>query len=199
MIKNIVLDMGNVLLNYDPEIPLIAFCDCEEAKDIIRRELFEGPEWIMGDLGEVTDAGRYDLVKERVPEIYHEALKKCCDEWDICMTPVDGARDFCHKMREMGKKIYVLSNASDKFYTYFLNFLPLDFFDGIVVSADEHIIKPNLQIYKRLLDRYHLLAEECLFIDDRKDNVEGAKAVGMQAIQFMNNYMEISALLEAEE
>lgn len=199
MIKNIVLDMGNVLLNYDPEIPLNAFCDCEEAKDIIRRELFEGPEWIMGDLGEVTDAGRYDLVKERVPKEYHSALRKCCDEWDICMTPLDGARDFCHKMREIGKKIYVLSNASDKFYTYFLNFLPLDFFDGIVVSADEHLIKPDVQIYKRFLDRYHLLAGECLFIDDRRNNVEGAKAVGMQAVQFMNNYMEISAMLEAEE
>lgn len=195
MIENIVLDMGNVLLNYDPEIPLNAFCHSEEAKDIIRKELFEGPEWEMGDLGLVTDRGRYDLVKARVPEKYHAELKHCVDEWDICMTPVTGAREFCREMRDAGKKLYILSNASDKFYEYFSNFLPLDFFDGVLVSADVHMIKPDLGIYKHLLETYELKAQECLFIDDRANNVEGAKAAGMQAVLFANNYEEIKELI----
>ena len=64
MLKNIIFDMGNVLLDYDPEIPLNEFCRSEEEKDAIRRELFEGPEWVQGDMGTIRDADRYDLVKD---------------------------------------------------------------------------------------------------------------------------------------
>ena len=67
MIRNIVLDMGNVLLDYNPEFVMDTFCSSEEEKDIIRRELFEGPEWEMADSGDIKDKDRFDLVKSRVP------------------------------------------------------------------------------------------------------------------------------------
>ena len=57
MIKNIIFDMGNVLLSYNPQIPLDLYCRSQEAKDIIRRELFEGPEWVQGDYGYVSNLG----------------------------------------------------------------------------------------------------------------------------------------------
>ena len=195
MIQNIVLDMGNVLLDYNPEVPLEFFCESEESKHIIRKELFEGPEWALGDLGQISDRERFDLVKVRVPEKYYEELKRCVDYWDICMTVVPGAREFCKKMRKAGKKLYVLSNASDRFYDYFTRFLPLDYFDGVVVSADVDIVKPDAGIYQYLLDTFRLLPEECLFIDDREDNVEGARQVGMQAVQFQNDFEVIEKLV----
>lgn len=188
MIKNIILDMGNVLLDYNPQVPLEAFCSSDRERDIIRKELFEGPEWSQGDLGIIPDTGRYDLVKKRVPKEYWTGLKKCCDEWDICMNPLEGARSFCDTMKGKGYGLFVLSNASDKFYQYFPKFLPLDFFDGIVVSADHHILKPDRRIYEYLLEKYRLIPEECLFIDDRQDNVEGALSVGMQAYRFQNDF-----------
>ena len=85
MIRNIVLDMGNVLLDFNPEFVLDKFCSSEEEKEVIRKELFEGPEWALGDRGDIKDKDRFDLVKARVPEKYHEALRNCCDHWDICM------------------------------------------------------------------------------------------------------------------
>lgn len=196
MIKNIALDMGNVLLDYDPEVSLNKFCPDEEAKNIIRRELFEGPEWAMGDRGEISDGDRYGLVKPRVPEKYQEALKKCAENWDICMTPVDGALDFCGYVKSKGCGIYVLSNASDKFYEYFPNFAPLDYFDGIVVSADEGVTKPDIRIYEIFLERYGLTPDECLFIDDREDNAEGARAAGMQAFVFGNDFEAVRAVFD---
>lgn len=191
MIKNVVLDMGNVLLDFRPEYVMDQFCSSEEEKDVIRRELFEGPEWPLGDRGDIKDKDRFDLVKVRVPEKYHEALKNCALHWDICMDPLNGAKEFCEKVKEKGYKIFVLSNASDLFYVYFPKFLPLDFFDGVFVSSDYLMLKPDVEIYKTFLDKYGLKGEECLFIDDRQDNIEGAGKAGLNTFRFEGDYEKV--------
>ena len=195
MIKNVVLDMGNVLLDFRPEYVMDQFCSSEEEKDVIRRELFEGPEWPLGDRGDIKDKDRFDLVKVRVPEKYHEALKNCALHWDICMDPLEGAKEFCEKVKEKGYKIFVLSNASDLFYVYFPKFLPLDFFDGVFVSSDYLMLKPDVEIYKTFLDKYGLKGEECLFIDDRQDNIEGAGKAGLNTFRFEGDYEKVLDLL----
>ena len=191
MIKNIVLDMGNVLLDFNPDAVLDEFCSSEEEKDVIRKELFEGPEWMMGDRGDIKDSDRFDLVRVRVPEKYHEALKNCAYKWDFCMKPLPGAREFCETVKERGFGIYVLSNASDLFYKYFPNLLPLDFFDGIFVSSDYKMLKPDEEIYRTFLEKYGLNACECLFIDDRKENVTGAENAGLNGWVFDGDYEQI--------
>ena len=195
MIKNIVLDMGNVLLDYRPEYVMDQFCSSEEERDVIRRELFDGPEWQMGDRGDIKDKDRYDLVKKRVPDKYHEALKNCALHWDICMDPIDGAREFCETVKEKGYRIFVLSNASDLFYVYFPKFLPLDFFDGVFVSADYRMLKPDVEIYETFLNKYGLKGEECLFIDDREDNIKGAVKAGLNTFRFEGDYGKVLSLL----
>ncbi len=191
MIRNVVLDMGNVLLDFNPEYVLDTFCSSEEEKDYIRKELFEGPEWALGDRGDIKDKDRFDLVKTRVPEEYHEALKNCCDHWDICMDPLPEAGEFCEHVKSSGLGIYVLSNASDLFYEYFPKFLPLDFFNGVFVSSDYLMLKPDVKIYEAFLRKYGLSAEECLFVDDREENVNGAKASGMNTFQFKGDYGKV--------
>ena len=198
MIKNVVLDMGNVLLDFNPEFVMNMFCSSPEEKEIIDKELFNGPEWKMGDRGDIKDKDRFDLVKVRVPEQYHEALKNCADRWDVCMTPLDGAREFCESVKESGFGIYVLSNASDLFYVYFPKFLPLDFFDGVFVSSDYLMLKPDVEIYKTFLEKYGLKGNECLFIDDREDNIEGAKKAGLNTFRFEGDYKAILNKLKAQ-
>lgn len=195
MIKNIILDMGNVLLDYNPNVILNKVCDNDEEKAIIFKELFKGEEWIMGDLGQLTNSERFDGVSKRVPESLHGKLKECVENWDICMDPVEGAQEFCKIVKEKGYKVYILSNACSKFYEYFPKQYDLAFFDGVVVSSDVHIIKPDIRIYEYLIEKYNLDATECLFIDDREDNVNGAKKAGMNAVIFKNNYDEILNLL----
>ena len=198
MIKNVVLDMGNVLLDFNPEVVMNMFCSSPEEKEIIDKELFNGPEWKMGDRGDIKDKDRFDLVKVRVPGKYHEALKHCADRWDVCMTPLDGAREFCESVKESGFGIYVLSNASDLFYVYFPKFLPLDFFDGVFVSSDYLMLKPDVEIYKTFLEKYGLKGDECLFIDDREDNIEGAKKAGLNTFRFEGDYKAILNKLKAQ-
>lgn len=195
MIKNIILDMGNVLLDYNPDVCLDHFLEKKEEKDIIKKELFEGREWVDADLGNITEAELYDRVKLRVPEYLHPALKNCTLHWSMCMKPIKGAEEFCKYAKEKGYKLYVLSNASASFYDYFPSFLPLAFFDGVVVSSDIHIIKPDQKIYEYLLERYRLTAKECFFIDDRADNIEAAKAVGMEGMVFQGDYEAVKGVL----
>ena len=83
MIRNIILDMGNVLLDYNPEVILEKTLDNEEDRQIIRKELFGGPEWVQGDLGIIKNSERFDGVSQRVPSRLHPALRECEENWDI--------------------------------------------------------------------------------------------------------------------
>lgn len=191
MIKNVILDMGNVLFDYNPQVALDSFCTSEKEKEVIMRELFCGKEWIQADQGLIKNSQLFDLVKVHVPKVYWDALLKCCGQWDVCMKPLQGAKEFCEYVKSRNYKIFVLSNASDKFYDYFERLLPLDFFDGVVVSSDIHINKPDRKSYEYLLNTYHLDASQCLFIDDRLENVNAAKEVGICGYQFKNDYEAI--------
>lgn len=188
MIRNIIFDMGNVLLRYDPEVPLDLYCQTEAEKDVIRKELFEGEEWVLGDLGLITNEEKYERIRMRIPESMHPALKRCVFKWSVCLKPVPGASAFCAYAKEKGYRLYVLSNASDEFYDYFPNFAPLSYFDGIVVSADLHKVKPDTAIFEHLLQTYQLLPEECLFIDDMEANVKGAMQIGMKGEVFLGDF-----------
>ena len=194
MIKNVILDMGNVLLSYDPHVILNKVCETEEEKQLILTNLFESEIWLMGDRGDITNEQRYDLVKERLPEELHPKLKDCVAHWDICMLPINGAKKFCYRCREEGYGVYVLSNACSRFYDYFPRYYDMDSFDGVMVSSDVHLIKPDTRIYELLCNTYDLKPQECMFIDDRPENVEAACNVGMKGVVFTGDF----ALVENE-
>lgn len=192
-IKNVVFDMGNVLMDFQPRFSLDKYCSDEAEKALIMHQLFEGPEWEQGDLGLIRDEDRFDLVKVRVPREHWQSLSDCAYKWHECMVPLPGAEEFCDFLRDKGYRLYLLSNASTAFYDYYKRFRPFQYFDGMVVSADIHLLKPDVKIYEYLLDKYRLTAGECLFIDDRLDNVASARSAGLQAVQFQGSYEQIRA------
>ena len=191
MIKNIVFDMGNVLMRYNPEVPLMQYFKTEADRDCIRKELFKGPEWIEGDLGYITNDAKYEQIKIRIAEDLHNDLRACIDGWQESMMPLEGAYEFVTYLKEKAYKVYVLSNASDEFYTYFKRFADFSLWDGMVVSSDIHVIKPDERIYKHLLEKYNLEATECLFIDDMAENIKAAKTLGFEAEHFLGDYEDI--------
>lgn len=195
MIKNIVFDMGNVLLDYNPQNVLSKYIEGVSDQALIREVLFNSEEWYLKDKGEITKAQMFERMAKRVPERLQETLKNCLDNWVECMGPLKGARECVERMKKLGYKVYVLSNAGVDFYEYFPQYMNLEYFDGIVVSAFIHELKPEHEIYDYLLEQYNLEPEECLFIDDRQDNVEGALAVGMHALRFDGDYSVIEKYL----
>ena len=194
-IKTIIFDMGRVLLKFDPYVSLNTYCEDKEDINLLYKELFEGLEWIMGDEGKITNGQRYELVKERVPKRLHRTLKLVVENWEMCMKPVEGALEFYALVKEKGYRTFVLSNACNRFYGYFPRFYDLNSFEGVVVSSDVKMIKPNPEIYEYILKTHELNPEECLFIDDVEANVEAAKAAGINGFVFQNNYGELKKLL----
>ena len=87
---------------HDPNVCLQAYVEDEKDRDLIRKELFQGPEWAQGDLGVITNAERYDGVSRRVPERLHTALRNCVDHWMMCMKPLPGAKAFCDGLKKKG-------------------------------------------------------------------------------------------------
>ena len=196
MIKNVVFDMGNVLLSFDPYMILNEVCETEEEREMIFWNLFESEEWIMGDRGDITNEERYDLVKKRLPEELHTKLKEIIAHWDRFMKPVVGAKEFMNQCKYQGMKVYVLSNACNKFFEYFPKHYDMDSFDGIMVSSKVRLIKPDVRIYELLCSTYGLKPQECLFIDDRLENVEAARQVGFHAVVFEGDYQVVKDALE---
>lgn len=187
-LRNLVFDMGNVLLRYDVEEMLAHLCQTDEERTVIRRELFQSETWRLGDAGEICESEKYGRVRLNVPPQFHPALQTCCAHWGEFMKPLPGALEFCRAAKQKGYHLFVLSNASDAFCEIFPREMPMELFDGCVYSAGVKLVKPDVRIYRHLLQAYSLRAEECLFLDDVEENAAGARLAGMQAVCFSGDF-----------
>lgn len=185
-IKNIVFDMGRVLLDYDPVRVCYEYTGDEADVEAMREALFSSPEWILLDRGDITEEAAMEIVRERLPD---ERLKKMADdcmahwhEYNIC--PKEGMYDVVRELKEAGYRIYLCSNASLRLRVYEHRIPGIGYFDGTLVSAEEHCIKPEPAIYRRLFEKFDIRPEESFFIDDVQANIDGARACGMDGYCF---------------
>lgn len=192
MIRNIVFDMGKVLLDYDPLAVCRKFTDKKEDVERIGRELFFAEEWILLDRGVITEAEALKRVQSRLPE---ERLKKLAEDslahWhEYNLRPMKGMEELIRSLKEKGYGIYLCSNASLRLRVYEQEIPGSRYFDGTIVSAEERLLKPDPAIYRRLFEKYHLSPGECFFIDDRPENIEGARSCGMDGYCFSDGDAE---------
>lgn len=181
MIKNIVFDMGNVLVNYDAKRVCRKFIDNEADLNEVCASVFISPEWIFLDMGIITDEEALKKMCARLPERLHEKARLCMEHWhEYCMTPVSEMAEVIKTLKERGFGIYLCSNASLRLLTCCRQVIPgIEHFDGVLFSAEETCIKPQRQLYEAFFKRFNLKPEECYFIDDLQLNIDGARACGM--------------------
>lgn len=191
MIKNIVFDMGNVIIRFDPELFMLRLGLAEEDRRLLKRELFVSLEWSRMDRGSLTDEEAAEIVCRRVPERLHDAVRRLVGMWDRPILPVEGMYELVKELRGMGYGIYLLSNASFRQHDYWPRVPASKFFDGTLISADVKLVKPQPEIYRLLCDKFSLLPEECVFIDDSTSNAEGAYFCGINALVFHGDAHEM--------
>lgn len=182
--NNIIFDYGNVLVQWHPEkIFAEYFGDQVKAWWFLRH--VADNDWRQRiDAGESYD-GCVDELQRRHPE-YSEAIALYRDKWAEMLTgEMPGMRELIGELKAAGRQLYGLTNWSmETFPTARERFTILQLIDRYVVSGQEHLVKPDPRLFRVLLDRYGLKAEECIFIDDNPDNVAAANGLGLHGIIF---------------
>ncbi len=177
--KNIVFDLGGVVFARDPrkfEPEFIKFFSYIMLPQIPRfwEEYDRGVvsyERVVSDLAEYNSCDR---------ELADKNLRRSI----LTQEEIPATKALIAELKAAGYKLYVLSNMSLEFIEFLRKTDVYKYFDGEVVSCEEHVVKPDAEIYKRLVDMYSLNEGETMFIDDRKENVEAARNQGWEGFNF---------------
>jgi putative hydrolase of the HAD superfamily len=197
MIKNIIFDMGNVLIRFDRKLFLDRLEVSDADKEVLLREVFASVDWAHMDRGTKTEAMALESMKARLPQGLHAAAEELTLRWDEPLIPIDGMYELVEELKEKGYGIYLLSNASYRQHEYWPRIPASRFFDGTLISADEHVVKPQPEIYQLCMERFGLKAEESFFIDDMAHNVEGALFCGLSGAVFYGDVNRLRQDLRA--
>jgi len=182
MIKNIIFDIGMVLVGWYPET-ISQFLDPEVAQHVYRA-IWGSGNWECLDLGVEEDQEVVNRMLALEPD-YREEILYMLDHLELISEQFAYAKTWIRECKEAGYGVYYLSNYSRLLRERQPGLTDFEeLFDGGIYSSDVKMVKPDHKIYNLLCDRYDLKASECLFIDDRPANVEAAKAVGMDAKVF---------------
>lgn len=181
MIKNIIFDLGNIIINYNQDRMIKHFTENKEEVIFIKEKIFNSPEWKMMDLGQITNSGAIKEIQKRNDIKYNKLISDFLNECYKTLPINEDIVEIAKKLKERNYSIYVLSNMGKETYEYFKNIEFFELCDGIVISSHENVKKPDEKIFKILLNRFNLNPEECLFIDDDDTNrsYDTANALGI--------------------
>lgn len=192
MIKNIIFDLGNVIINYNQKKIINNFTEKEEEIKYIYDEIFHAPEWTLMDLGDITNDEAIEIINKRNEFKYEKLTQEFLHEWHKKQPINRDIVEIAKILKNNGYHLFVLSNMANQTYEYFKNDEFFSLCTGIVISAHEHVKKPDEKVYRLLLNRYNLNAEECLFIDDDDSgkNYETANKIGIKGRRIRPNQAE---------
>ena len=186
MIRNIIFDFGKVLVGYDFDL-YISKLITDTAEQQRFKQLVCDDDFV--NLCDKEDTPIADIIAEqqRLHPEWEEPLQMFHDRFTECITgEVPGMRDLLARLRSQGYALYGLTNWSSLVYPVIAKYDILRMLDDRLISSEEHLLKPDVRIYRRLTEKFGLKADECLFTDDKPANVEGARAAGMQGIVFVD-------------
>ena len=192
MIKNIIFDFGNVLLEWNEDKIVTNYSSKKEEQEILKKVIFKSDEWFMLDDGSMNYQEAISVFKEKLPINLKGKVEEIMSTWYKKM-PIN--QDICNlikKLKEKNYKIYALSNTHVPVYEYVKNSEIGKYFDGFLISAIEKMMKPNEEIYYRLFEKFELVPQECFFIDDNEKNITASRKCGMEGYIFdINNFQKL--------
>lgn len=184
MIRNLVFDFGNVLLVSDFDRYLDSIISDADIKHEFRKTVFSKEFTRQLDLGFKKSEELFEELASLRPDLacYIRVFQQ---RW---MEHLYGEMPGMHRILEnyklKGYRLYGLSNWSDMIYRVIRQYPIFGLLDGYVISSEEHLVKPDQAIYERLFDKYGLIPGECIFADDKEENIVAAQHAGMNGIIF---------------
>ena len=196
MIKNVIFDYGNVLVDWNPAYLFLPVFNGDEEKCRFFTDNICNREWFTRmDRGEDMDTCVAELQAQH-PE-YADAIALFHDRWfDMCHGDIPGMLEIIQDLKQKGYGVFGLTNwPAATFAEARRRFKTIGSIDNYVVSSSVHLAKPEPAIYQLLLSKYNLKAQESVFIDDRADNVNAAMALGMSGIVYPGTAKELLPIL----
>ncbi len=182
---DIILDMGNVLLEWNKDKILRGVIKTEKDFMILDKAIFQSGLWERLDLGTLTREELVLKVVSMIGSIYQEKVQEVVWNWPSYIEIYTEVFPLLVRLKEKGHRIFVLSNTSPVFYELLEEQLsPLnEILDGFVLSCDIKAIKPDPKMFEEILHKYQLYPVNCIFLDDVKDNTKMAESLGIKAYQ----------------
>ncbi|HOO64622.1 MAG TPA: HAD family phosphatase [Synergistaceae bacterium] len=184
-IDTVIFDLGGVLLDWNPREYLLKHTEDAQVLDLFINQIFGSPDWNDLDRGTLSLEAGARLFRERVAP--HGAL---FDEvWPglfEILFPLEENTKVLEKLHGRGYRLLILSNfIEEAYYHVRKKYDFFSFFEGGVISWEIRSLKPEPEIYDTLIRRYDLNPRRSFFIDDRRENVEGARNRNLHALQYL--------------
>ena len=203
MIKNLVFDLGNVLIEWNSEKILTYFEPEKERQQVLRQVIFESGVWHQTDRGERSLKEACEEVLAQLDVSYHSAVKNILYHWYEVVHVYSGLQERIRLWSDQGYRIYILSTTCEIFYHIEkAGLLPIyQLLSGYILSSEVGVVKPEAEIYHKLLKKYVLDPVESVFIDDIQANLDTAAELGFETILSTSeteNIRAMEALLAAK-
>lgn len=184
MIKTIIFDIGQVLAKFRWKDYMDDLGFNQEIKERVGRATVLSPYWSEVDRGIMTMPEIIEACVKLDKEIEAE-IRLFFKDRRTMVVEFDYAKDLVKGLKEQGYHIYLLSNYGEENFSYVENvFSFMPYIDGKIISYQIKHIKPESEIYQALIDTYHLIPDECVFLDDVEANLKGAEKFGIHTIHF---------------
>ena len=183
---NIVFDLGGVVFNWQPDKLIGSVFDDSATQRLVKKEIFEHPDWVELDRGtlDVERAIDRGALRTKLPR---SEISKLMSEVPRSLTPIHDSMDLLRSMRDTDNKFFVLSNMQFPSIEHLERESSIwSMFDGIVISCRIRKVKPDIEIYQYLLNEHQLVADETVFIDDTDVNLVAAATLGIKTIKFVS-------------
>ena len=172
MIKNIVFDLGGVIIDFDPIKTVSCFFPDPDDTELVLKEVFKNEIWLKSDAGLISREELADTCRKRLPESMGDIIHHLLTNWWDYMLPIPEMYHLIKQLHKNGYKIYLLSNCSVDMYDHAFMIPALRFFDGLIASAEYKVLKPGHEIFEILFDKFSIRPEESFFVDDVKKYLE---------------------------
>ncbi len=195
MYKNIIFDLGGVVIDFDPRDFLLERFYNEAVETTVYDITFGSEEWKLLDAGLLTrEEGNARMLEKAKAEGCAFEVQSVLDDWIRILKTRRKTVEVIKRLKKMGFSIYYLSNIPEDALAEVRqrDFWPL--FDGGIASCEVKLIKPETAIYQRLIDEYGLVCSESIFIDDYKPNTTAAFDLGITGIHYKGASSLIRAL-----
>ena len=194
MIKTVIFDIGNVLVGFEWKAFFRKFGYSEEMFSRIAKATVESSIWPEYDRGVLTDEEMMDSFVRNDPVIEKE-LREILENVQGMLTRYDYAIPWVKELQQKGYQVLVLSNFGRRAHRDCMDALDfLNYVDGGILSYQEKTIKPEPEIYQRLIEKYSLVPEECVFLDDTEKNLTAAAGFGMHTVHFTDRESALEEL-----